>query len=54
MSAILSLQLQNFVLCGRDKLAHMTQNFATLGGKLWMAELILVGPWFMDKTDPIR
>ena len=41
LSAISSLQLPNFVSCGRDKASHMTKNFITVGVKLWTEEHFL-------------
>ena len=40
-STILSLQLRNFVSCGRACPSHMTQNLVTVGAKL------LTGEWFL-------
>ena len=51
LSAISSLQLRNFVSCGRDKPPHMTQHFVTVGAKLWTAEHFLIDPWSMDQAD---
>ena len=51
LSAISSLQLPNFVACGRDKPSHRTQNFVTVGAKLWTAEHVLVDPWSTDQAD---
>ena len=50
LSAILSLQLPNFVSCGRDKPSHMTQHFVIVGA-MWTAEHFLVDPWSMDQAD---
>ena len=51
LSTISPLQLPNFVSCGRDKPSHMTQNFVTLGAKLWTAERFVVDPWSMNQAD---
>ena len=50
LSTISSLQLPNFVSCGRDKPSHMTQNLVTVGTKLWTAKRFLVDPWSMEWT----
>ena len=34
-----------------DKPSHMTQNFVTVGAKLWTAEHFLVDPWSTDQAD---
>ena len=51
LSTISSLQLPNFVSCGRDKPSHMTQNLVTVGTKLWTSERYLFDPWSMDQAD---
>ena len=51
LSTISPLQLPNFVSCGKDKPSHMTQNFVTVGAKLWTTEHFLVDPWSMDQAD---
>ena len=53
LSTISPLQLPNFVSCGRNKPSHKTQNFFTVGAKLWTAERFLVDPWSVDQADLI-
>ena len=51
LSTILSLQLPNFVSCGRACPSHMTQNLVTKGTKLLIGECFLFDPWSMDQAD---
>ena len=51
LSTILSLQLPNFVSCGRACPSHMTQNLVTVGVKLLIGEWFLFDPWSMDQAD---
>ena len=51
LSTILSLQLSNFVSCGRACPSHMAQNLVTVGAKLLTGEWFLFGPWSMDQAD---
>ena len=51
LSTILSLQLPNFVSCGRACPSHMTQNLVTVGTKLLIGEWFLFDPWSMDQAD---
>ena len=44
LSTILSLQLPNFVSCGRACPSHMTQNLVTVGVKLLIGECFLFDP----------
>ena len=51
LSTILSLQLPNFVSCGRACPSHMTQNLVTVGAKLWTGEWFSFDPWSLDQAD---
>ena len=51
LSIILSLQLPNFVSCGRACPSHMTQNLVTVGAKLWTGEWFSFDPWSLDQAD---
>ena len=51
LSTILSLQLPNFVSCGRACPSHMTQNLVTVGTKLWTGDWLSVNPWSTDQSD---
>ena len=51
LSTILSLQLPNFVSCGRACPSHMTQNSVTLGAKLLTGEWFSFDPWSMEYTS---
>ena len=51
LSTILSLQLPNFVSCGRACPSHLTQNLVTVGVKLLIGEWFLFDPWSMDQAD---
>ena len=51
LSTVLSLQLPNFVSCGRACPSHMTQNLVTVGTKLLIGECFLFNPWSMDQAD---
>ena len=51
LSTILSLQLPNFVSCGRACPSHMTQNLVTVGAKLWTGEWFSFDPWSLDRAD---
>ena len=51
MSTILSLQLPNFVSCGRACPSHRTQNLVTVGTKLLTGEWFSFDPWSMDQAD---
>ena len=51
LSTILSLQLPNFVSCGRACPSHRTQNLVTVGTKLLTGEWFSFDPWSMDQAD---
>ena len=53
LSTILSLQIPNFVSCGRACPSHMTQNLVNVGAKLWTADRFIVDHWSMDYADPV-
>ena len=51
LSTILSLQLPNFVSCGRACPSHMPQNLVTVGAKLWTGEWFSFDSWSLDQAD---
>ena len=51
LSTISPLQLPNFVLCGRYKPSHMTQNFITVRAQLWTAVHFVIDPQSTAQAD---